>query len=97
MANAAEVTDDEVGDVDLDRVRSAHLLLHRAESRTETGPRRFGPDPMCRAKLGKNVTAATTNAGGAADAMRERAEAGELRRPITSCDDGAEHLDEELA
>lgn len=53
-AKGAE-TADGVGDLDDERVRSAYLLLHRAEARATTGRTRLGLDPLSRARLGKDV------------------------------------------
>lgn len=44
-----------VGDLNDEAVRSAYLLLHRAESRAQTGRARLGLDPLSRARLGKDV------------------------------------------
>jgi hypothetical protein len=39
-------------------VKSAYLLLHRAESRAATLRARLGLDPLSRARLGKDIAAA---------------------------------------
>lgn len=57
LMTAAEITEDGVGDLDAERVRSAYLLLHRAEARAQTGRTRLGLDPLSRAKLGRDVAA----------------------------------------
>lgn len=58
-----------VGDLDDDRVKSAYLLLHRAEARASTGRARLGLDPLSRARLGRDVAQ-----GRAADAAAVMAE-----------------------
>ena len=55
-----------VGDLGDERIRSAHLLLHRAEARAQSGRRQLGLDPLSRARLGKDVAQ-----GRAADAAAE--------------------------
>jgi len=66
LEKAAEETSDGIGDLDADRVRSAYLLLHRAESRATTQRARLGLDPLSRAKLGRDLASA-----GAADAVAD--------------------------
>jgi len=51
LVAAAELTGDGVGDLDADRVKSAYTLLHRAESRAESGRTRLGLDPLSRSRL----------------------------------------------
>lgn len=51
-----------MGDLDDDRVRTAYLLLHRAEARATTGRTRLGLDPLSRARLGRDVAAASVDA-----------------------------------
>jgi hypothetical protein len=51
-----------VGDLEQDRVRSAYLLLHRAEARATTQRTRLGLDPLSRARLGKDVAAGQLDA-----------------------------------
>ena len=58
LAKAGEETQDGVGDLDDDRVRSAYLLLHRAEARALSGRRALGLDPLAAARLGRDVAAA---------------------------------------
>ncbi len=60
---------DGLGDLEEDRVRTAHLLLHRAEARADRGRARLGLDPASRARLGKDVAQ-----GRAADAAAVMAE-----------------------
>lgn len=57
LAKAGEATEDGVGDLDEDRVRSAYLLLHRAEARALSGRRALGLDPLAAARLGRDKTA----------------------------------------
>jgi hypothetical protein len=63
LEKAAAATDDGVGDLDLERVRTAYLLLHRAEVRASSGRQRLGLDPLSRAKLGKDVAIGSAVAG----------------------------------
>lgn len=58
LAKRAEEAGDGVGDLGADRVRSAYLLLHRAEARATTQRTRLGLDPLSRARLGKDVASA---------------------------------------
>lgn len=58
-----------VGDLADERVRSAYLLLHRAEARADRSRARLGLDPLSRARLGKDVAQ-----GRAADAAAVMAE-----------------------
>lgn len=62
IAEAGEETADGVGDLDLDRVKSAYLLLHRAETRATTQRTRLGLDPLSAARLGRDKTAAALDA-----------------------------------
>lgn len=62
LAKAAEEANDGVGDLDRDRVRTAYLLLHRAETRATTGRTRLGLDPLSAARLGRDKTAAALDA-----------------------------------
>lgn len=54
---AAEAAGDGVGDLDLDRVRTAYLLLHRAEGRAQRGRESLGLTPLARSRLAVNVAA----------------------------------------
>lgn len=58
LAKAGEATEDGIGDLDEDRVRSAYLLLHRAEARALSGRRALGLDPLAAARLGRDRAAA---------------------------------------
>lgn len=44
-----------IGDLGDERVRSAYLLLHRAETRSASSRSRLGLTPVAHARLGKNV------------------------------------------
>jgi hypothetical protein len=68
LAKAAEETGDGVGDLGLDEVRAAHLLLHRAEARADRSRARLGLDPLSAARLGRD------RAAGAVDMARLMAE-----------------------
>ena len=57
LAAAGERAGDGVGDLESEAIRSAYLLLHRAESRAMTGRARLGLDPLSRARLGKDTAA----------------------------------------
>lgn len=50
-----QASSDGVGDLRAEDVRSAYLLLHRAEARALSGRKALGLDPLSRAKLGKDV------------------------------------------
>lgn len=67
---------DGVGDLDLDRVRSAYLLLHRAETRATTQRTRLGLDPLSRARLGKDVAAGQLDAARLMAELERRDRAG---------------------
>lgn len=62
LAKRGEEAGDGVGDLEQERVRSAYLLLHRAESRANTLRTRLGLDPLSRARLGKDVAAGQLDA-----------------------------------
>jgi hypothetical protein len=62
-----------VGDLQDDSVRAAYLLLHRAETRAQTGRARLGLDPLSRARLGKDVAQGQA-AGDMAELMAQLAE-----------------------
>ena len=53
---------DPLGDLGDDRIKSAYLLLHRAETRATTGRTRLGLDPLSAARLGRDKTAAALDA-----------------------------------
>ncbi|WP_142026825.1 P27 family phage terminase small subunit [Blastococcus colisei] len=57
LERAGEAAADGVGDLDNDAVKSAYLLLHRAEARALSGRARLGLDPLSRARLGRDVAA----------------------------------------
>lgn len=58
LADRAEQSQDSLGDLDDERVRSAYLLLHRAETRAASSRSRLGLTPVAAARLGKNVAQA---------------------------------------
>jgi hypothetical protein len=58
LAKAGEESGDGVGDLEAERVRSAYLLLHRAEARALSGRRALGLDPLAAARLGRDRAAA---------------------------------------
>lgn len=61
LLKAAEDAGDGVGDLDVDRVKTAYLLLHRAETRATTQRTRLGLDPLSAARLGRDKTAAAVD------------------------------------
>jgi len=69
---AAELAGDGVGDLDADRVKSAYLLLHRAESRAESLRSKLGLDPLSRARLGRDVAAGSVDVAKLMAALAER-------------------------
>ena len=71
LANRAG--DDGIGDLTDARTKAAFELLHRAESRAESGRTRLGLDPLSRARLGKDV-AQGRQAAAAAELTRMREE-----------------------
>lgn len=85
LATQGEKTRDGVGDLGSERVRSAYLLLHRAEARATTGRTRLGLDPLSAARLGRDKTAAALDA---AQLMKQLADAERRRRE--DGDDGDE-------
>lgn len=76
------------GDLADDRVRTAYLLLHRAEARATTGRTRLGLDPLSAARLGRDRIAAQVDVARLMSdlerAERQRAE----RDDDTEGDDG---------
>lgn len=64
---------DGVGDLEDRRTRSAWELLHRAETRAESGRKQLGLDPLSRARLGRDV-AQGRQADAAAELTRMREE-----------------------
>lgn len=50
-------------------------MLHEAEARVETG-RQLGLDPLSRARLGRDLTAAQVNAADLLTTLRQHAQAG---------------------
>lgn len=72
-----------VGDLADERVKTAYLLLHRAEARALSGRRQLGLDPLSRARLGKDV-AQGRQADAATELTRMREEhESNLRNPPT--------------
>lgn len=69
LDKAGEESGDGVGDLDSDRVRSAYLLLHRAEARATTQRSRLGLDPLSAARLGRDRASQTRDAWDAAQMM----------------------------
>lgn len=61
LAKAAEAAENGVGDLGQERVRSAYLLLHRAEARALSGRRQLGLDPLAAARLGRDKAAANVD------------------------------------
>jgi hypothetical protein len=57
LMKAGEDADNGLGDLDSDRVRTAYLLLHRAEARATTQRTRLGLDPLSAARLGRDRAA----------------------------------------
>ena len=74
LAKAGDEAGDGVGDLERERVRSAYLLLHRAEARATTQRTRLGLDPLSAARLGRD------RAAGAADTARVMAELHRLQQ-----------------
>lgn len=61
LTKRGEATGDGIGDLDDERVRSAYLLLHRAEARATTQRTRLGLDPLSAARLGRDRAAASVD------------------------------------
>jgi hypothetical protein len=79
-----------VGDLRADDVRSAYLLLHRAESRADRSRARLGLDPLSRARLGKDVAQGAVASADVARLMGELARLeGEGRLPSSAGGDGS--------
>lgn len=72
LAKAGERTEDGVGNLKAEEVRSAYLLLHRAEGRATTQRTRLGLDPLSRARLGKDVAAGQLDAARLMAELEER-------------------------
>ncbi|RZU30473.1 hypothetical protein BKA19_0089 [Blastococcus saxobsidens] len=85
LARAGEETADGVGDLEQDRVRSAYLLLHRAEARALSGRRALGLDPLAAARLGRDRAATEV------DVARVMAEMDRREREARERD--AQHVD----
>lgn len=62
LEQKATSADSGVGDLGDERVRAAHLLLHRAEARADRSRARLGLDPLSAARLGRDRTAAALDA-----------------------------------
>lgn len=77
---AGQSTGDGVGDLEAEAVRSAYLLLHRAEARAMSGRRRLGLDPLSRARLGRDVAATNVDLARLLSEARESAELVESER-----------------
>ena len=69
LAAKAEETSDGVGDLASESVRSAYLLLHRAESRAASSRTRLGLTPVSAARLGKHVAQGAAAQADVATAM----------------------------
>lgn len=61
LAKRAEAAGDGVGDLADDSIRSAYLLLHRAESRADRSRARLGLDPLSAARLGQRIVGAAAD------------------------------------
>jgi hypothetical protein len=61
LIGAAAAAGNGVGDLEQERVRSAYLLLHRAETRAATGRTRLGLDPLSRQRLHRDRAAAAAD------------------------------------
>jgi hypothetical protein len=78
----AQGGEDGVGDLDQERIRSAYLLLHRAESRASTCRSRLGLDPLSAARLGRDRASEAVDTArymqelARAEAAQQQAEAG---------------------
>lgn len=79
LEQAGQATGDGIGNLDEDRVRSAYLLLHRAEARALSGRARLGLDPLSRARLGRDVAAAKVDMARLLSGLDAPAEDGESR------------------
>jgi hypothetical protein len=86
LASRAEEAEDDVdragvGDLADERVKSAYLLLHRAEARAASARTRLGLTPVSRARLGKDVAVAgAADAAAALTRMREEHDRAEAER-----------------
>lgn len=77
---AGQTAGDGIGDLDADAVRSAYLLLHRAEARAQSGRARLGLDPLSRARLGRDVAATRVDMARLLSGLDKPAEGGEGNR-----------------
>ena len=69
LAARAEAAGDGIGDLTSESVRSAYLLLHRAESRAASSRSRLGLTPVSAARLGKHVAQGAAAQADVATAM----------------------------
>lgn len=61
LEKRGEAAGDGVGDLADDSIRSAYLLLHRAESRADRSRARLGLDPLSAARLGQRIVGAAAD------------------------------------
>jgi len=95
LEQAGAVTVDGVGDLADDAVRSAYLLLHRAEARAQSGRRQLGLDPLSAARLGRDKAAGQLDTARLmAELHRQEQEGGKREGPDRV---DAERVDEEEA
>lgn len=93
LEKAAAGTGDGVGSLDDDAVRSAYLLLHRAEGRAQSGRRQLGLDPLSAARLGRDKAAGQLDTARLmAELHRQEQEGGQPPAPEVV---RAERVDEE--
>jgi hypothetical protein len=79
LARKGDEAGDGVGDLADPRVHAAYALLHRAEARAERMRSRLGLDPLSRARLSRDLTAATVD----------------VARLMAALDDGSDDADDD--
>jgi hypothetical protein len=61
LGKLAEESGDELGDLGDERARSAWALLHRSETRAQSGRDRLGLSPLSAARIGRDKAAASVD------------------------------------
>lgn len=61
LLGLAELAGNDVGDLDADRVKTAYMQLHRAETRAASARSNLGLTPLARARLGRDVAAGSVD------------------------------------
>ena len=94
LIKAGEDADNGLGDLDLDRVRTAHLLMHRAEARAMSGRTRLGLDPLSAARLGRDQAATGADMARIMSELHRLAQSGVDVRGINLEDLGSDRFED---